>query len=131
MNKYHLFSLMCLIIGIVFFAVGILSGDVETGFVVVFPFIAGSGIYAFLGFIFVFIAILLFMFGFTSTVESNDFQADYDEYQPSRKTSIKGGGVVLIGPIPIVFGSNWKIAVVLMILAICIIIIGFFVFGFL
>lgn len=71
---------------------GVFSGDVETGFVVVFPFIAGSGIYAFLGFIFVFIAILLFMFGFTSTVESNDFQADYDEYQPSRKTSIKGGG---------------------------------------
>ena len=107
---------------------GVFSGDVETGFVVVFPFIAGSGIYAFLGFIFVFIAILLFMFGFTSTVESNDFQADYDEYQPSRKTSIKGGGVVLIGPIPIVFGSNWKIAVILMILAIIIIIVTFFGF---
>ena len=131
MNKYHLFSIMCLIVGIVFFVMGVLSGDVETGFVVVFPFIAGSGIYAFLGFIFVFISVLLFMFSFTSTVESNDFQADYDEYQPSRKTSIKGGGVVLIGPIPIVFGSNWKIAVVLMILAICIIIIGFFAFGFL
>ena len=128
MNKYHLFSLMCLIIGIVFFAVGIFSGDVETGFVVVFPFIAGSGIYAFLGFIFVFISVLLFMFGFTSTVESNDFQADYDGYQPSRKTSIKGGGVVLIGPIPIVFGSNWKIAVILMILAIIIIIVTFFGF---
>ena len=128
MNKYHLFSLICLIIGIVFFAVGVFSGDVETGFVVVFPFIAGSGIYAFLGFIFVFISVLLFMFGFTSTVESNDFQADYDGYQPSRKTSIKGGGVVLIGPIPIVYGSNWKIAVILMILAIIIIIVTFFGF---
>lgn len=131
MNKYHLFSLICLIIGIVFFAVGVFSGDVETGFVVVFPFIAGSGIYALLGFVFVFVAILLFMFGFTSTVESNDFKVDYDGYQSSRKTSIKGGGVVLIGPIPIVFGSNWKIAVILMILSICIIIIGFFAFGFL
>ena len=131
MNKYHLFSLICFIIGIVFFAFGVFSGDVETGFVVVFPFIAGSGIYAFLGFIFVFISVLLFMFSFNSSVGSNDFQADYDGYPPSRKTSIKGGGVVLIGPIPIVFGSNWKIAVVLMVLAICIIIIGFFAFGFL
>jgi len=129
MNKYHLFSLICFIIGIVIFAFGVFSGEVETGFIIVFPFIAGSGIYAFLGFIFIFIAILLFMFGFTSIVESNKFQADYDAYQSSRKTSIKGGGVVLIGPIPIVFGSNWKIAAILMILSVCIIIIAFFVFG--
>ncbi|RLF92053.1 hypothetical protein DRN50_09415 [Thermococci archaeon] len=37
---------------------------------------------------------------------------------PEKKTSFKGGGVILIGPIPIVFGSNWKIVVFLMIIAI-------------
>jgi len=129
MNKYHLFSLICFIIGIVIFAFGVFSGEVETGFIFVFPFIAGSGIYAFLGFIFIFITILFFMYSFISTVESNEFQADYDHYPSPKKTSIKGGGVVLIGPIPIVFGSNWKIAAILMILSVCIIIIGFFVFG--
>lgn len=127
MNKYHLFSSMFLIVGIVFFSMGVLSGGIEAGFVVFIPFLAGSGIYAFLGFIFVLIATILFMFSFSSIVKSNDFQVDFDEQQPSKKTSIKGGGIVLIGPIPIVFGSNWKIAVILMVLAL-IIIISFFTF---
>ena len=127
MNKYHLFSSLFLIVGIVFFAMGVLSGDIEAGIVVFIPFIVGSGIYAFLGFIFVLIATILFMFSFSRIVKSNDFQVDFDEQQPSKKTSIKGGGIVLIGPIPIVFGSNWKIAVILMVLAL-IIIISFFTF---
>lgn len=128
MNKFHFLSLFCLIVGIIFFGLGFLSGDVETGFFIVFPFLAGSGIYAFLGFIFIFIAFLLFMFGFTTYFESDEFHTKYDEYQPRKKTSVKGGGVVLIGPIPIIIGSNWKIAIVLMIVAIIVILVAFFSF---
>jgi len=131
MNKFHFLSLFCLIVGIVFFGLGFLSGDVETGIFVVFPFLAGSGIYAFLGFIFIFIAFLFFMFGFTTYTESDEFRKKYDEYQPQKKTSVKGGGVVLIGPIPIIFGSNWKIAIVLMKIAIIVILVAFFYFRFL
>ncbi len=131
MNKFHFLSLFCLIVGIIFFGLGFLSGDVETGIFVVFPFLAGSGIYAFLGFIFIFIAFLFFMFGFTTYTESDEFQTNYDEYHPQKKTSVKGGGVVLIGPIPIVFGSNWKIAIVLMIIAIIVILVAFFSFRYL
>ena len=47
MNKYHLLTLVCFILGIVFFALGVLYGDVETGFIVVFPFLSGTGIFAF------------------------------------------------------------------------------------
>jgi len=125
MNKYHLLSLLFFILGAVFFALGVFSGEVETGFVVVFPFLIGSGLYAFLGFIFVFIAILLFMFGFVrlaTTEYGLHFDKEDEELYPRRKTSVKGGGVVLIGPIPIVFGSNWKIAVIMMIIAIILII---------
>jgi len=129
MNKYHLFSLACLIIGIIFFAFGVLSGDVKAGFIVIIPFLAGSGVYALLGFIFVFIAILLFMFSFTSSVKYDNLDTA-EEHQPTKKTSIKGGGVVLIGPIPIIFGSNWKITVFLVILAIILIIVSFFILRF-
>jgi len=128
MNKCHILSLFCFIIGIIFLALGFLQGDVEGGVFVVFPFIAGSGIFAFLGVILIIIAILLFMFGFASGIETDQPDYDYKEQPPQKKTSVKGGGVVLIGPIPIVFGSNWKIALVLMIVAIIIIIISFFVF---
>ena len=128
MNKFHILSLICLIAGIAFFALGILYDDIETGVFVIFPFLSGSGVYAFVGFIFIFIAILLFMFGFVTHVGPNGYQSDYDDYKPRKKTSVKGGGVVLIGPIPIVFGSNWKIVIVLMIVAIILIFVTFFTF---
>ncbi|RLF25962.1 MAG: hypothetical protein DRN01_05850, partial [Thermoplasmata archaeon] len=38
--------------------------------------------------------------------------------KPEKKRFFEGGGVILIGPIPIVFGSNWKIAIALMFIAI-------------
>ena len=128
MNKYHILSLICFILGIVFFIMGFLSGDVETGIIVIFPFLSGSGIYPFLGFIFIFIAILLFIFGLASRAVSEDFDYEIRESSQQKKTSIKGGGVVLIGPIPIIFGSNWKIALVMMIVAIILIIVAFFAF---
>ncbi|HEC80865.1 MAG TPA: DUF131 domain-containing protein [Thermoplasmatales archaeon] len=134
MNKYHLLSVVFFIIGIVFFSLGVMFGEVETGFFLVFPFLVGSGIYAFLGFILVFVAMLLFMFGFVeiATVEPIDFHSETEEERyPPMKTSVKGGGVILIGPIPIVFSSNWKIAVVLMIVAMLLIITVLFAMSFL
>ncbi len=128
MNKYHFLSLVCFIVGIAFFILGFLQGDIQTGIFVVFPFIAGTGVYAFAGFIFIFIAVLLFIFGFSARIESDDFKIDQKNSQPTKKTFVKGGGVVLIGPIPIIFGSNWKIAVFLMILAIILILVAFFTF---
>ncbi len=128
MNKFHFFSLLCLILGIVFFYFGFLSGDVETGVFVIFPVLAGSGIYAFFGFVFIIIAIFLFMFGFTNYNEIDEYQTENSELKPRKKTSVKGGGVVLIGPIPIVFASNWKFATVMMIIAIIIILVAFFSF---
>ena len=122
MNKYYTLSFLCLIIGIIFFFIGIFAGDVEAGFVLIFPFLVGSGPYAVLGFLFMFIAIILFMFGFASTTRASiDLPFDEDTYDIKRKKSVKGGGVILIGPIPIVFGTSWKIAVLLMIAAIILI----------
>lgn len=122
MNKYYTLSFLCLILGIIFFLIGILAGDVEAGFVLIFPFLVGSGHYAVLGFLFMFIAIILFMFGFASTTRASiDLPFDEDTYDIKRKKSVKGGGVILIGPIPIVFGTSWKIAVLLMIAAIILI----------
>ena len=128
MNKYHILSLICFILGIIFFVMGFLSGDVETGIIVIFPFLSGSGIYPLLDFIFIFIAILLFIFGLANRAVSEGFDYEIGEPGKQKKTSIKGGGVVFIGPIPIVFGSNWKIALVMMVVAIILIIVAFITF---
>lgn len=128
MNKFHFLSLIFFVISIIFFVLGFLKGDLQTGIFVIFPFIAGSGIFAFTGFIFIFIALLLFTFGFSTGIESDKIRYEKDNAGQIKKTSLKGGGVVLIGPIPIIFGTNWKVAVLLMILAIILILVAFFSF---
>jgi len=125
MNRYRILSLICFILGVALFAIGFYSGEIQGGIFVVFPFIVGSGVYALVGFILIFLAILLFTFGFVSNIKTDE---TYDPSKPTKKSSVKGGGVVLIGPIPIVFGSNWKIAIVLMILAIILALVAFFAF---
>ena len=124
MNKMKVLSFFCLFIGMVFFALGFLIGDVEGGIIVIFPFIAGTGIYALLGFIFFMLAFFLLIYSFKTDITG--FDEIKDENIQDKKTSIKGGGVVLIGPIPIVFGSNWKIALLLMIVATIIIFLSFY-----
>jgi len=125
MNKFYFFSLFFLVVGITFFFLGFLSGDVKTGFFIIFPFLSGSGIYAFLGFVLIIIAIFLFMFGFSNYSEIDEFQTDKFQDRTNKKSSLKGGGFVLIGPIPIVFASNYKIAIVLMIIAIILVLLLF------
>ena len=44
------------------------------------------------------------------------------------KTEVKGGGVIMIGPIPVVFGSDRKSVQTLMLLAIALMILYFIVF---
>jgi len=126
MNRFHVASIFCITIGIIFFIIGFLKGEVEAGLIIIIPFISGSGIFAFLGFILIFLGVIIYLFSF------NYYQNQYIEYldkenlhDRSNKKSIKGGGVILIGPIPIIFGSSKKIALIMMIIAIILIIVTF------
>ena len=42
---------------------------------------------------------------------------------------IEGGGVVFIGPIPIIFGTSFKLTIIVMILAIIIMLLSIFFYG--
>lgn len=127
MNKYYLLSLLLFSIGIVFFIISFINNEVEFGFFLFFPFIIGSGIYSFFGFIFVLITIIFLFFGFVdlSTVKSNfvDYETMNDKPKKSLKKSTKFGGFVFIGPIPIFIGLNRKISLIMMVLGILILVI--------
>jgi uncharacterized protein (TIGR00304 family) len=122
MNKYHFLSLVFLASAVVSFTIGFLEGDIEVGIFFIFPFVIGSSIFLLIGILLIFLAVIFYMFGFARF----DF-ADREKIASSdeileKKSRIKGGGVILIGPIPIVFGSSWKISLFLMILGIIIIV---------
>ncbi len=54
--------------------------------------------------------------------EENDApeQKAHDEQAKERATKIKGGAVVMIGPVPLVFGSDSKTAMLMMLIALAI-----------
>ncbi|KYK29167.1 hypothetical protein AYK20_00450 [Thermoplasmatales archaeon SG8-52-1] len=121
MNRYHIFSFICFVFGISFFILAIFFGEAEGGIFIVFPFIVGSGILPFLGFICFFIAIILFSYGFIEKNLRYNSDLDFSNSSKIKNNKVKGGGIVIIGPVPIFFGTSWKITIILLILAIVII----------
>jgi len=122
MNKFHLLSMIFFILGFGLILLAISSGEVKGGFFVVFPFLVGAGIYASLGILLIFLAFIMLIFGIFESFKEENFEIEPTE-MPEKK--IEGGGVVLIGPFPIVFGTNLRIALILIVLAIILV---FFLF---
>jgi uncharacterized protein (TIGR00304 family) len=132
MNRYHLFAIILLICGIISLGYSVASGEGSAGVVVFIPVFFGSGLFSFIGVLCIMAAIFLAFMGFAKgtfedvgVMESPGRGASSSQSPqgPRAQKSIKGGGVVLIGPIPIVFGSDAKTAMVLMVLAIILIIV--------
>jgi len=129
MNRLHILSGIFLVLGIIFLLLSGLQGDLRVGIILIFPFVIGSGLYAILGLLFLILAFFLFILRFspkTSISESTTSSQDNIKQKPT----MKGGGVVLLGPIPIIVGSSWKITLALILAAIVLILVVFFLFYF-
>ncbi len=77
--------------------------------------------------------IILLMLGFFLIIismmrkESEKLESKmYPEDHEYKERRVKGGGVILIGPIPIVFGSDKRSALIAMILAIVLMLLSIF-----
>ena len=67
------------------------------------------------GILLIMLGFFLITFGMMRSAQENE---ERDAGQETEKRRVKGGGVVLIGPMPIVFGTDKKYALILMVLAI-------------
>lgn len=122
MKKFYFCYMLLLTGAFLFFLLGIINNELEVGFFLIFPIIIGSGIFSFLGFVLLFSSIVLFIYKFVLSIDkSTDLYYDRDYKKP--KKTIKTGGIVLIGPIPILFGSNWKITLLMIIISFIILLI--------
>lgn len=131
MNSLRLLSLTCFILGIIVIAYGVSTGEVKIGIFFIIPFLIGSGFNAFIGFLLLFASFFLFFLGglkelkgIPPVIEDNISLEKPQAYsKPKKKRFFEGGGVVLIGPIPIIFGTNPRITLVAIIMAIIFILI--------
>jgi uncharacterized protein (TIGR00304 family) len=125
--------------GILALALGVIRGEVTAGIAIFIPFLFGTGPFASLGVLLVFLGMLALFFAFFSSSLPADAMEDEDEDgQPGQRgpeqeaagdgsgtassqhrprTNVRGGAVIMIGPIPIVLGSDPAMTRTLMILA--------------
>jgi len=125
MRLLKLISFLAFALGITFVVISAFRGEISVGFILFFPFIYGEGFYAAIGVILIFISILLFVIGLFNFEKYNVFHIEEKPVGDEKNRQVEGGGILLIGPIPIVIGSNWKIVLILISLAVAIVIITF------
>src|SRR5512137_888825 len=109
MRFFRLIGVGALVVGAALIAVGIYQGDVVVALVLIFPVLVSTGGVGALGIILLALGIMALVFD-----RFLDGSASEEEGQRVEAERTKGssdfGGVVLIGPIPIIFGSNPRVA---------------------
>lgn len=116
MKKWLLFPISLFLLGIIFLAYGMLSGEVTVGLVVFIPFVMSTGIFGFLGIMSLFLSMLSLFFvislyppHYVQSPSETSYDQEKESINQVSGKKIHTGGVIFIGPIPIVFGSNQKI----------------------
>lgn len=139
-NKYYLLAILLFIAGFVVLGVGVAKGEGTVAIVLFIPVVSGSGILMFLGFICLGLGFLLFLFGFFERVSfDEDVYFDLPESKLMKKLErlgesgegekkehrirrkrMKTGGVLFIGPFPIIYGSDMTMGMVMALLTVVI-----------
>lgn len=127
----RLISLSMIVSGIFLVIYGITRGEMQVALFLIFPVIYGTGIVGLISILLIFLGFFLAFLSFAippDHVEEPYEPMEIERPQMEKKSQVKGGGVVLIGPIPIVFGSDAKMAIIAMVLAIVMILLALLFF---
>ena len=80
-----------------------------------------------MGFLLVFIGILVILAGMLSMAYQT-WKTGFGDGVEKPETGVRGGGVIMIGPIPIIFGSDVAALKIVMILAVVLMVIAAILF---
>ena len=128
MRKLTLAAIAMIILGIALLAYSVYSSEAQVYIFLIIPVFAGGSLSAFGGTILLFAGIFLFLFSLAGPASIRSFEPAKAPAQPAAKTGAtqtppgKFGGVVLLGPIPIVFGSDKRVAKWMLVVALVLVI---------
>ncbi len=121
-------SYLLFLSGIFIIILAVIKGEASIALFLIFPVIYGSGVLTILGILLIMLGVfLLFLspFSYESIKGAPISPMEYEYQEPNEKIGgeeiekkAKFGGVVMIGPIPIVFGSDKDTAMLSVIIAI-------------
>ena len=121
-----------IVAGLALSAVAVAQGQMRLALIIIFPVFYAEGLLAGLGVVLIFIGMLALLASFVTLDRPRHAAGETEiaERNPANgeeeREKVRGGAVILLGPIPIVFGSDWRMAVAAMILAILLIAIVLF-----
>jgi uncharacterized protein (TIGR00304 family) len=119
-------ALTLFVIGIALLAYAAYLGDMTFTLVVIIPVVQSSSPWALAGMALIFVAIFLFFFSLATPMRETPSQqtATAPQSAAPQQPAKKFGGVVFIGPIPIVFGSDKRVAKWMIIVALVVVILS-------
>jgi len=111
--RYRKAAFLLFIFGIILIGASTFFGKGKIMLIFFIPVFYATGVLAFLGMLCIIVSMFLMFYSMTQPLGVEE------EYSPvKQERNVKGGGVVFIGPVPIVFGSDVKTAIIMMILGI-------------
>jgi uncharacterized protein (TIGR00304 family) len=118
MNLKMMLPVVTFVAGVAVIALAVATGEARVELVLIFPVFSGSSGLFLLGIVLI---LLSFIIGFTllamaqaELLNAADGQVESQGIDKTR-TETKYGGVVLIGPVPIAFGSERRIALAMLV----------------
>jgi len=101
-------SMILIVIGIALIIGSVLTEEGEVGLLLIFPFIVAHGWMGAVGGLMIFFSIICMFVNFWTSPSRPEETVPTGPLRPSEETQDRKrvGGVVLIGPIPIAFGSD-------------------------
>jgi uncharacterized protein (TIGR00304 family) len=128
MNARVIVPVAIFVVGIALIAAAVATGEAEVSLLLVFPVISGSSGLFVLGTVMI---LLSFVVGFALMAmgQLEVSRADIGRIGAASRPSAKAGetrygGVVLIGPVPIAFGSDQRMALIMLVVGIVIAIVA-------
>ncbi|MFQ5909107.1 MAG: DUF131 domain-containing protein [Thermoplasmata archaeon] len=121
--------LLAVVLGLFFLGIALLAISVTQGggtvyLALIFPVYVGSDIWGFFGILCLITAFFLGFFGLIpGGLPVGRPTSGREAAPPAKKPRTKFGGVVMLGPIPIIIGSDMKMSIIAIVLAIILIVV--------
>jgi uncharacterized protein (TIGR00304 family) len=111
-------GLVLLVAGVITTVLGVLTSDIQVGLALFFiPYLQSSTWAGGLAILLIFAGILVLILDGFYAINGQIFQSEDGRKSSTDSSKTEMGGVVLIGPIPIVFGSSNRAALLALIAA--------------
>ena len=119
----HALAPAVFIAGVAALILALLQNEATLSLFVIFPVVTATGAWAFLGILLMIASVFVFFFTWTPTMATERIPATPGSTSPPPAPSVaasgrRWGGVVFLGPIPVVFGSDQKVTQWMLILGV-------------